>query len=405
MKRILIAMTALLTITLSASAMSYEQARQQALFLTDKMAYELNLTEEQYEAAYEVNLDYLMSVNTQADLYGVYWTQRNLDLSYILLEWQYEAYLAASYFYRPLYWDRGYWHFGIYARYPYRDYFYFGRPHFWTVYRGGHSWRSNGGRSWYHGRDFSGRGHGGPAGHGGMRDRFDRGDYGHGHGGPGGRDGRNPGFGNRGGNNPGGNNGRPGGNNGRPGGNNPDVANHGGSHGGNNGNVNRDIRTRSGAGLYDRGSSTFSRDNNRVGGGSRSVTRPSTNGSTRSMGSSSTTPSRSFGSAGATTPSRNFSTPNRGSSSSRSFGSSSSSTPSRSIGSSSSTPSRSFGSSSRGSSTPSRSFSAPSSSSRSSGSFGGGHSGGGSRGGGFSGGGGSRGGGGGSFGGGGRGRR
>ena len=134
MKRILIAMIALLTINISASAMSYEQARQQALFLTDKMAYELNLTEEQYEAAYEVNLDYLMSVNTQADLYGVYWTQRNMDLSYILLDWQYEAYLAARYFYRPLYWEAGYWHFGIYARYPYRDFFYFGRPHFWTVY-------------------------------------------------------------------------------------------------------------------------------------------------------------------------------------------------------------------------------------------------------------------------------
>ena len=134
-------MTALLTFTLSARAMSYEQARQQALFLTDKMAYELNLTEEQYEAAYEVNLDYLMSVNTQADLYGMYWTQRNLDLSYILLDWQYNAFVAASYFYRPLYWDAGYWHFGIYARYPYRDYFYFGRPHFWNVYRGGHSWR------------------------------------------------------------------------------------------------------------------------------------------------------------------------------------------------------------------------------------------------------------------------
>lgn len=71
-----------MTVT-SASAMSYEQARQQALFLTDKMAYELNLTDDQYEAAYETNLDYLMSVNTVDDLYGVYWRQRNLDLSYI----------------------------------------------------------------------------------------------------------------------------------------------------------------------------------------------------------------------------------------------------------------------------------------------------------------------------------
>ena len=60
----------MLTVALSASAMSYEQARERALFLTDKMAYELNLNDEQYEAAYEVNLDYLMSINTYDDIYG-----------------------------------------------------------------------------------------------------------------------------------------------------------------------------------------------------------------------------------------------------------------------------------------------------------------------------------------------
>ncbi len=52
----------MLTATMTASAMSYEQARNDALFLTDKMTYELNLTDEQYEAAYEINLDYLMGV-------------------------------------------------------------------------------------------------------------------------------------------------------------------------------------------------------------------------------------------------------------------------------------------------------------------------------------------------------
>ena len=49
MKRLIIIFTALLTLTATAGAMSYEQAREQALFLTDKMAYELNLTEEQYD--------------------------------------------------------------------------------------------------------------------------------------------------------------------------------------------------------------------------------------------------------------------------------------------------------------------------------------------------------------------
>lgn len=180
MKRMIIALVAMFMMTFTtASAMSYEQARQQALFLTDKMAYELNLTEDQYEAAYEVNLDYLMSVDTYDDLYGAYWRQRNMDLSYILLDWQYRTYLNATYFYRPLYWHAGYWHFGIYARYPRRDYFYFGRPHFYVSYRGGHSWRVNGNRSWYYGRSFGGP-H--PGGHPrvGMRDGFNRGDYGRG---------------------------------------------------------------------------------------------------------------------------------------------------------------------------------------------------------------------------------
>ena len=180
MKRMIIALVAMFMMTFTTvSAMSYEQARQQALFLTDKMAYELNLTEDQYEAAYEVNLDYLMSVDTYDDLYGAYWRQRNMDLSYILLDWQYRTYINATYFYRPLYWNAGYWHFGIYARYPRRDYFYFGRPHFYVSYRGGHSWRVNGNRSWYYGRSFGGP-H--PAGYQrvGMRDGFNRGDYGRG---------------------------------------------------------------------------------------------------------------------------------------------------------------------------------------------------------------------------------
>lgn len=180
MKKFIIALVAMFTMTFTtASAMSYEQARQQALFLTDKMAYELNLTDDQYEAAYEVNLDYLMGINTYDDLYGVYWRQRNLDLSYILLDWQYRAFCDATYFYRPLYWDGGFWHFGIYARYPRRDYFFFGRPHFYVSYRGDHCWRVNGGRSWYHGRTY-GRPFAGGQPRMGMRDGFNRGDYGRG---------------------------------------------------------------------------------------------------------------------------------------------------------------------------------------------------------------------------------
>lgn len=291
MKKFILAMVTLFTMTVStASAMSYEQARQQALFLTDKMAYELNLTDDQYEAAYEVNLDYLMGVNTYDNLYGAYWRQRNADLSYILLDWQYRAFLNATYFYRPLYWNGGYWHFGIYARYPRRDYYFFGRPHFYTVYRGGHSWHMNGGRSWYSGRSY-GRPHpdGGPRM--GMRDGFNRGDYG-----------RGQSF----------------------------------------GNMTRQSSTRT----------TVTRDrqmgNNRsFGNASRNNNRTFGNSSrdnNRTFGTPSSTPNRSFGS-GAREYNRSFgssqSTPNR------SFGSGSSS-PSRSFGNSSGGSNRSFGNSSRG---------------------------------------------------------
>ena len=175
MKKIMMTLVAMLTIAATGKAMSYEQARNEALFLTDKMAYELNLTDEQYEAAYEINLDYLMGVTSYDDVYSTYWERRNLDMSYILFDWQWQAFCAATYFYRPLYWDGGYWHFAIYARYPHRDYFYFGRPVFYASYRGGHAWHVHGGHGYYYGR----RDHYRPAGrsHFGMLDRWNRGDY------------------------------------------------------------------------------------------------------------------------------------------------------------------------------------------------------------------------------------
>ena len=177
MKKMLFTLVTMLTIAVSANAMSYEQARREALFLTDKMAYELNLTDAQYEAAYEINLDYLMGVTSQSDVFGLYWERRNLDISYILYSWQWDLFRAATYFYRPLYWEAGYWHFGIYARYPHRDYFYFGHPHFYVTYRGGHSWRHNGGRSYYEGRHDHFRPHRTREEHTGMRNGWDRGDY------------------------------------------------------------------------------------------------------------------------------------------------------------------------------------------------------------------------------------
>ncbi|MCD7713308.1 MAG: hypothetical protein LUI08_00020, partial [Prevotella sp.] len=181
MKRLMTILAAVM-LAAQAGAMSFDQARERALFLADKMAYELNLTDEQYEACYEVNLDYFMSISSADDLYGDYWLQRNLDLGYILLDWQYNLFLESAYFYRPFYFLDNVWHFAVYTRYPHRDYFFFGRPAFWSTYRGGHSWRKNGNKSWYNGRTFAKKGTGtsNRSVANGMRDKFNKGDYGRG---------------------------------------------------------------------------------------------------------------------------------------------------------------------------------------------------------------------------------
>ena len=80
----------------SKNAMSYTAAKNEALFLSDKMAYELNLTDAQYDAVYEINLDYLMCVNGRNDAYGTWWNRRNTDLKYVLTAWQYEKFMDKS---------------------------------------------------------------------------------------------------------------------------------------------------------------------------------------------------------------------------------------------------------------------------------------------------------------------
>ncbi|MBR1558063.1 MAG: hypothetical protein IJ647_09975, partial [Prevotella sp.] len=91
----------MMVMTISANAMSYNIAKNEALFLSDKMGYELNLTDAQYDAVYEINLDYMMSVNGCNDVFGTWWNRRNMDLQYVLTAWQYNKYVALDYFYRP----------------------------------------------------------------------------------------------------------------------------------------------------------------------------------------------------------------------------------------------------------------------------------------------------------------
>ena len=135
-------MAMMMVMTISANAMSYNAAKNEALFLSDKMAYELNLTAAQYEAVYEINLDYLMSLNGHADVFGIWWDRRNADLRFVLNTWQYEKYMSSAYFYRPVAWNSGGWSFGIYSHYD-RGRFYNDRPSVFVTYKGGNNHKSD----------------------------------------------------------------------------------------------------------------------------------------------------------------------------------------------------------------------------------------------------------------------
>lgn len=165
MKRYLLTLLIILAGTLSAKAISYNEARDRAWFLTDKMAYELNLTPDQYDRVYQVNLDYFMSIAYEADCYGVYWNYRDTDLRYILWDWQYRLYVTLDYFYRPIRWIRAAWHYPICDHYRY-GYYYYERPRVYVSYHGC-NWKRRGHNDVSPYRGW--RAERGP----GMRDRYD----------------------------------------------------------------------------------------------------------------------------------------------------------------------------------------------------------------------------------------
>ncbi len=152
----LLATLAVLAGTASALAMGHKQASREALFLTDKMAYELGLDERQREAVYEINYDYFRAVGKRSEIDGKWLMRRNYDINVILTPGQYSRFYKAAYFYKPLYWDGGF-RWRVHTRYADRTHFYYGRPRFYSTYRGAHGWKHNKGKSWYKGHKHHGR--------------------------------------------------------------------------------------------------------------------------------------------------------------------------------------------------------------------------------------------------------
>ena len=124
--------------SVSMAAMSNSRIRKETRFLTDKMAYELNLSTGQYNDVYEINYDFVYSIRYLMDdvMRGEEWALdkyyrtldiRNDDLRWVLTTSQYRRFIGVDYFYRPIYANGGGWSFRVYIRYTNHNHFYFGK--------------------------------------------------------------------------------------------------------------------------------------------------------------------------------------------------------------------------------------------------------------------------------------
>lgn len=151
MKRILFMLFAVIMSTaVCHAAMSNSKVRKETRFLTDKMAYELNLNTAQYNDVYEINYDFISGVRYLMDdvLRGEEWALnryydyldiRNDDLRWVLSRRQYSRFMQAAYFFRPIYVSGGHWSFRIYVTYTNPNHFYYPRPYHYRTYCGGHN--------------------------------------------------------------------------------------------------------------------------------------------------------------------------------------------------------------------------------------------------------------------------
>ncbi|WP_300724651.1 hypothetical protein [uncultured Bacteroides sp.] len=160
-RRFILAMVAALCwMALPVSASGLGDIRVNARFLTDRMAFELNLSNNQYNDLFEVNYDFLCNVDPYLDrlaysdpyaldYYYRYLDERNDELRWILSSIAYTRFMALDYFFRPIYALNNVIYLRIYQRYPNRTYFYYGRPHHYYTYHGGHCRKHYGGESYY----------------------------------------------------------------------------------------------------------------------------------------------------------------------------------------------------------------------------------------------------------------
>ena len=100
------------SVTVKAQPMSYYAMRDNARFLTDRMAYTLGLTERLIDDLYMINYDYIYAVNDYLDdiAYGYHYDDymailaaRDAAIRLLLTPYQWTRFITYDYFYRPIF--------------------------------------------------------------------------------------------------------------------------------------------------------------------------------------------------------------------------------------------------------------------------------------------------------------
>ncbi|MBP3774475.1 MAG: hypothetical protein ILA34_03900 [Bacteroidaceae bacterium] len=128
---------AMILISTQVFALSKQRAQEEADFLTDKMAYELNLLDSQWDDVYEINYDFFRRLGSLSYDYSALARDRDRKMSYVLTGAQWEKYRLAGYFAKPVRPGYNSWIFVIYDHYK-RGKYYRDSRYVVDRYRGGH---------------------------------------------------------------------------------------------------------------------------------------------------------------------------------------------------------------------------------------------------------------------------
>lgn len=147
LKTTIAAMMIMLTsLAASAQPMSVYAMRNNARFLTDRMAYTLGLSAALIDDLYYINYDYICGVNDYLDAVALGYRYddymeivyaRDYALRRLLTERQWALLMTYDYFYRPIAFNNHRWSFGIYLHDRRMDHFFYAPPRRFNDYRGG----------------------------------------------------------------------------------------------------------------------------------------------------------------------------------------------------------------------------------------------------------------------------